>query len=190
MARWTTTAGPGGQTSHVNPESRHALNPGEWAVLGVLAEGPTHGFAVAQLLGPEGALGHIWTLPRPVVYQVIKKLLQLGLISERRTEAGTRGPVRTVVGLTPGGRAAIKQWLKEPVDHVRDVRSMLLLKLALLDRAGADPTPLVAAQRARLVGQLEMLVADRDRAGGFDRVVLDWRIASSTATIEFLRRYR
>ena len=165
------------------------LSPGEWAVLGVVAEGPTHGFAVAQLLGPDGQLGRIWTLPRPVVYQVIKKLLQLRLIAERRTEAGARGPVRTVVGLTPAGRAAIRRWLQEPVDHVRDVRSMLLLKLALLDRAGTDPMPLIQAQRDRLVAQLEALERSRAEAAGFERVLLEWRMASSRATVEFLQYF-
>jgi PadR family transcriptional regulator AphA len=173
----------------VTAELRQTLGPGDWAVLGVVAEGPTHGFAVAQLLGPDGALGRIWTLPRPVVYQIIKKLLQLGLIGEKRTEAGARGPVRTVVGVTPAGRSAVKRWLQEPVDHVRDVRSLLLLKLALLDRAGADPRPLVAAQRQRVAAHLEVLEAGRDEAVDFERVILDWRIASSTATIDFLQRY-
>jgi DNA-binding PadR family transcriptional regulator len=163
------------------------LGPGEWAVLGVVAEGPTHGFAVAQLLAPDGELGRIWTLPRPVVYQVMKKLAQQGLIGERRTEPGARGPVRTVVGVTPSGRAAVRGWLQEPVDHVRDVRSLLLLKLALLDRARVDAAPLLGAQKQRVELQLEALTRARDEADGFDRVIVEWRIASSLATLNFLR---
>ena len=162
------------------------LSPGEWAVLGVVGEGPTHGFAVSRLLAPTGQLGRIWTLPRPVVYQVIKKLLDQGLLRERGTESSAKGPVRTVVGMTPAGRAALRRWLQEPVDHVRDVRSLLLLKLALLDRSGGDPRPLVDAQRTRLAAQLEALAGARDAAEGFDRVMLEWRIASSRATLEFL----
>lgn len=171
-----------GQTVAVQPE----MGAGEWAVLGVVAEGPSHGFAVAQQLSPEGALGRIWTVPRPMVYQLIKKLLQLGLVGERRTEHSARGPVRTVVGITPSGRAALRRWLDEPVDHVRDVRSLLLLKLALLDRTGRDPEPLIRAQTDRLHEQLASLEEARDTSGGFDRVILEWRIASSQATLEFL----
>ena len=63
------------------------------------------------------------------VYQVVKKLVQLGLIAERSTERSDRGPVRTIVAITPAGGRALRRWLEEPVDHVRDVRSMLLLKL-------------------------------------------------------------
>ena len=162
------------------------LTPGEWAVLGAVAEAPTHGFAVAQLLAPDSDLGRIWTLPRPVVYQVIRKLVTLGLLAARRTEPSRRGPVRTVVAVTPLGRAALRRWLYEPVDHVRDVRSLLLLKLALLDRAGADPVPLVRAQERRVTHQLVALEAARDAADGFERVLLEWRIASSRATLGFL----
>ena len=112
----------------------------EWAVLGAVAERPTHGYAVAQLLAPEGALGQIWTLTRPDVYQSIKKLIKLGLISERSTEQGL-GPDRTVLAVTPRGRRVVARWLKEPVEHVRDGRTVLLLKLMLLDRADADIGP-------------------------------------------------
>lgn len=164
------------------------LSPGEWAVLGVVAEKPTHGFAVAQTLAPEGGLGRVWTLPRPVVYQVLKKLHALGLVEQRKTEPGRRGPTRTVVGVTPEGRAALRRWLAEPVDHVRDVRSLLLLKLALHDRAGTDPERLLRAQAIKLSAQLQALVEARGRAEGFDRVVLEWRIASSQATADFLSR--
>lgn len=162
------------------------LSTGEWAVLGAVAEAPTHGFAVAQLLAPDGDLGRIRTLPRPVVYQVMRKLVALGLLAARRTEPSHRGPIRTVVAVTPVGRAALRRWLHEPVDHVRDVRSLLLLKLALLDRAGADPAPLIQAQQHRLTDQLLALEAARDAAEGFERVLVEWRIASSRATLEFL----
>jgi DNA-binding PadR family transcriptional regulator len=166
------------------------LSPGEWAVLGAVAEGPTHGFAIAQLLAPDGDLGRVWSMPRPVVYQVIKKLLQFGLVRPRGTETSRQGPVRTVIVATPGGRAAVRRWLKEPVDHVRDVRSLLLLKLALIDRQGGDPAPLIEAQVAKVQSQLESLTKSRRSMEGFDRVILEWRIASSRATLDFLRVVR
>ncbi|HWE53966.1 MAG TPA: PadR family transcriptional regulator [Acidimicrobiales bacterium] len=162
------------------------LSPGEWAVLGAVAEGPKHGFAVAQLLAADGELGQVWTMPRPVVYQVIKKLAELGYVTERKTEPGTRGPVRTIVGVTPAGRRALRKWLAEPVDHIRDVRSLLLLKLALLYRSGADPSALVTAQTERVKTQLQGLTRNRRSAAGFERALLEWRIASSRATVDFL----
>ena len=155
-------------------------------MLGAVAEGPTHGFAVAQLLAPGGPLGRVWTLPRPAVYQVLKKLVQLDLIVERLTERSDRGPVRTIVGITPAGRRAVRRWLDEPVDHIRDVRSMLLLKLALLDRGHRESRLLIEAQRHRVIAQMQGLEVNRAEAAGFERVLLEWRLSSSRATIEFL----
>ena len=155
------------------------LNPADWAVLGVVAEQPTHGFAVSQVLDRNGPVGRVWTVPRPIVYQVLKKLDDRGLVAGRKTEPGARGPVRTVFGVTPRGRRALATWLAEPVEHVRDVRSLLLLKLALLDRAGRDPRTLVSAQEARVLEQVRALEAARGAAEGFDRVILVWRVAGT-----------
>ena len=126
------------------------LSAGEWAVLGVIAEGPTHGFAVAQLLAPTGPLGQIWSLPRPIVYQAIKKLLQLELITERATERSSRGPQRTILATTANGRRAVRDWLGQPVEHVREVRSLLLLKLALAP--GLEPDFADCRENRCLVG--------------------------------------
>ncbi|MHB1474613.1 MAG: PadR family transcriptional regulator [Dermatophilaceae bacterium] len=162
------------------------LSPAAWAVLGVVAEGPTHGFAVAQVLGGDGPLGRVWTLPRPLVYRELGKLVERGLVAERASERSEQGPVRRIVAITPSGRRAVRRWMVEPVDHVRDMRSSLLLKLALLERSGGDPRPLLEAQRRRLQPQVAGLERLRDQAAGFERVLAQWRLASSRATLQFL----
>lgn len=162
------------------------LSPTAWAVLGVIAERPTHGFAVAQLLVAEGPLGRVWTVPRPLVYREIGRLVERGLIHETATERSDAGPERTIVEATPAGRDAIGGWLAQPVEHVRDVRSLLLLKLALHARSGTDPTPLLVAQRTRLEPQLARMEEIRRRATGFDRTLALWRAASCRAAIEFV----
>jgi DNA-binding PadR family transcriptional regulator len=165
---------------------RPDLSPGEWAVLGTVGEGQVHGFAVSQMLGRGGPVGRVWSLPRPVVYQVIKKLQAMGLISAGGTVRSSSGPARTMLEITPAGRAVLDWWLDEPVDHVRDVRSMLLLKLAFLDRAGRDSSALVTAQRRRLESQVDSLAVAMEEAEGFDRVLRAWRLSGSRATLDFL----
>jgi DNA-binding PadR family transcriptional regulator len=162
------------------------LSPGAWAVLGAVAEGPTHGFAVVQLMAPHGPIGRIWTIPHPVVYQVLKRLQQLRLITERATERGGRGPQRTILAVTPAGRRALRRWLLAPVDHVRDVRSLFLLKMVLLDRAAIDPSPLLEAQREQVETLVAALTCQHDAAEGFDQVLVTWRLESSRAVLRFL----
>jgi hypothetical protein len=102
--------------------------------------------------------------------------------------AGSRagpGP-RTLVKATPVGRRALAQWRAEPVEHVRDARSQLMLKLLFLARSGADPAPLLIAQRERFESLAERLTAAIDDADGFDQVLLRWRLESTTAAIRFI----
>jgi len=157
----------------------------ENTVLALLSERPAHGFAIARLTAPEGELGRIWHIPRPVVYRSIGRLLDAGLITPAAVESG-RGPQRTLYTATPEGRQVAAQWLDTPVEHVRDVRSQLLLKLALLDRVGRDPTDLLRRQRVILEPIAEAVRTERPQREGFDATLLAWRRATATAAMSFL----
>jgi PadR family transcriptional regulator AphA len=73
-----------------------------------------------------------------------------------------------------------------PASHNRDVRSELLVKLALLDRAGADPQPLLQAQREQLIPVVDGLHDRLDAAAGFERTLALWRYETVSATVRFL----
>ena len=162
-----------------------ALSLPEWTVLAVVNEGPTHGFAIAQLTTPSGELGRIWQIPRPVIYRSIGRLLDLGLLAPSSVESG-RGPQRTLYSVTPQGAGAVTHWLDTPVEHIREVRSHLLLKLALLDRAGGDPTGLLMRQKAILEPIAEAIKSETPGSAGFDATLLAWRRATTAATMSFL----
>lgn len=118
------------------PTDHRELSLAEWTVLAVVDEQPAHGFAVAALTAPRAELGRIWQIPRPVVYRSIGRLEEVELVVAVGEEPG-RGPRRQIVAATDEGSAEVRRWLVTPVLHVRDVRSQLLMKLALL--AGAGP---------------------------------------------------
>jgi DNA-binding PadR family transcriptional regulator len=157
----------------------------EWLVLTILSQQPAHGFAVAQLTAAGGDIGRVWQIPKAVVYRSIGRLLDAGLIVPEGTEPGL-GPQRTVYSAAADGREAADRWLHAPVEHVREIRSELLLKLALLDRAGEDPAALLRAQRAVLEPIVEAIESRRARSAGFDSTLLAWRRASAVAALDFL----
>jgi DNA-binding PadR family transcriptional regulator len=163
-----------------------ALSLAEWLVLCLVGEGPTHGFAIASVAGPEGELGRVWWLRRAVVYRGLQRLRDLGLVSEAGVESTPYGPARTVMRVTPDGASAVRWWLSQPVGHVRDVRSELMVKLAMLDRAGTDASDLLNAQRRVIEPIVGALRADRDQARGFDRTLAGWRYETAVATLAFL----
>jgi PadR family transcriptional regulator AphA len=157
----------------------------EWTVLALLSQRPAHGFAVSLLTAPDGELGRIWRIPRPVVYRAIGRLLEAGLITPESVEPGL-GPQRTIYSVTPQGRDEAERWLHTPVEHVRDMRSHLLIKLALLHRAGRDPAGLLERQRAALDPIARAIQAPRPEADGFDEILLAWRRATAAAALGFL----
>jgi PadR family transcriptional regulator AphA len=170
----------------VSRAHRAELSLTEWTVLGVVAERPTHGWPVVQELAPEGAIGRIWTVSRPLVYRALATLTVGGLIEECGEVEGARGPRRTIVRATRAGRAALRWWLDEPVDHVREVRSTLLVKLALRERAGRDSSALIDRQLDRLE-PVFAAVTRRGSHGGFDAVLGSWRREQALAVRRFLR---
>jgi DNA-binding PadR family transcriptional regulator len=172
-----------------SPEAR-SLSLSEWLVLCLVSEQPRHGFAIARLLDAEGSLGKVWRVPKPVIYRALQRLEQLGLVRTTEQQATSQGPVRSLIDATPAGRKAATGWLSQPVSHTREVRSELLVKLALLDRAGTDPQPLLEAQREHLAPLADALHARLGEAAGFDRTLVLWRYETVSATIRFLDSLR
>jgi DNA-binding PadR family transcriptional regulator len=158
----------------------------DWGVLALLAERPAHGFQLAKAFAKEGELGLVWAIQRQQVYRALEHLERDGLVVPVRQEVARTGPPRTVYEATPAGRDAVRAWLDEPVERLRQVRHALLLKLAFLARRGREAGPLLAAQRPlaeRMVASCEMRV---DEAPSTERIVLAWRLESARALLRFL----
>jgi DNA-binding PadR family transcriptional regulator len=156
---------------------------GEWACLGLLYDAPAHGWAVSRELLPDGAVGRVWSLSRPLTYRAIEALIGRGWVAAVGSQAGASGPNRTIVAATRTGRTAFRRWVDTPVEHVRDLRSELLLKLVLAERVGRSTSHLLHAQRA----MIERRAGDTGAAAGADVVAL-WRHESSQAALRFLDR--
>jgi PadR family transcriptional regulator AphA len=150
----------------------------DWVVLGLVAEEPRHGFAVAREVGPDAAIGQVWTVPRPLVYRAIEHLRAQGLVEPVRTEAGTQGPHRTVYRATRAGRARLARWLDQPVDHPREVRTELLVKFILLARRDRPLAGLARRQLDRFAPMTDGLERSARDSTGAERVVARWRVES------------
>ena len=162
------------------------LAPGEWSVLALLAEQPGHGWALARQMAREGEIGRVWALGRPLVYRALELLEERGMIEAAGSERGVRGPNRTVFRATPMGSEALALWLKEPVEHVRDVRSLLLLKLIFAGRAGADPRPMLTAQHKAIAVAVKSLEARMGASAGSETILLRFRLESTRAVLRFV----
>jgi len=145
--------------------------------LAIIGERRTHGWAIVKLLNAEGELGRIWSLNRALTYRAIDRLVDLRLVD--RSDAGRRAELQ----ITAAGRRQRKRWLTRPVEHLRDLRTEFLLKIALCERSSIDSAALVTAQRRQLIPAIDALT---DRHPN-DAVAL-WRHESAQAAARFLKR--
>jgi DNA-binding PadR family transcriptional regulator len=163
------------------------LTLAEWAVLGVVRKKHSHGFALVKAFAPTGQFGRIWSVPTPVVYRAINNLRAEGLVETVGAEPSDAGPTRTLLGITADGKRQLDRWLTTPVAHLRDVRSELLLKLAILAHLDRKPDRLVTAQLRRFTPMLAALESRAEAEAGFDATLAEWRIESARSTIRFLQ---
>jgi DNA-binding PadR family transcriptional regulator len=161
---------------------RDELLTGEWAVLALLREGPAHGYAVAGALAPDGEIGRVWSLNQPLTYRALDVLKERGLIAVTGERPGEGGPRRIELEATDEGRELVERWLATPEEHIRDLRSVLLLKLTFRERAGLELAPLLDAQREVVAPKAAALQA-RAREGDVADL---WRATMAEAALRFI----
>jgi PadR family transcriptional regulator AphA len=105
--------------------------PTDYGVLGLLLDGPAHGYDLQQRL--RAGLGPIWRLAWSQLYSVLRSLEQRGWI-RGSTGHASGGPPRHTYAVTTSGRKAFFEWAVSPVARLRDVRVEFLAKLYFLRR--------------------------------------------------------
>ncbi|MHB1130463.1 MAG: hypothetical protein ACYC06_10525 [Ilumatobacteraceae bacterium] len=151
--------------------------------LALIVNGAEHGWAVVQQLQPETQFGRIWSLSRALTYRSIEHLIELKYIRRRGVTAG-KGADRRLIHPTSLGRSVTHQWLETPVEHLRDVRTELLLKLELRTQAKKHNVAFIRRQQkifAPVTSSLETTAQS-------SKVPVDlWRRESAKSVDAFLR---
>jgi DNA-binding PadR family transcriptional regulator len=158
---------------------RAELGLAEAVCLTLVVREPRHGWSIVKALAPDGEVGRVWTLSRPLTYRALDALASAELIEPRGEEPGS-GPPRTIWRATAKGRRASRAWLCQPVAHPRDIRTAFLLKIEL----GAPAAELAKAQ----LEAFAPVFAGLQRSADADPndVVARWRVESAEATRRFL----
>jgi molybdopterin-binding protein len=156
------------------------LSLAEHVCLALVAEGATHGWQIGTLLSADGEIGRVWSLTRPLTYRALEQLTEKKLV--RRNAAPGAGRERQLLKVTARGRRVVDDWLARPVEHLREVRTDLLLKLVLRARAGLDAESLLRDQHAHFDERISALTSG---ANPPDLVAL-WRRESARAVRRFL----
>ena len=150
------------------------------ACLVLVHRGVGHGYDVARHFAPDGSLGAVLTLSRPVVYRAVKSLESAGLI-ESIESVGARGQLKWQLTCTERGTTAAEKWMNSPVTHLRDMRPDFLVKFLLMDASEKQRSQFVQRQRLILGPIISTLLANR----ATDAISL-WRREQARAAMRFL----
>ncbi len=174
---------------------RHALDaaePARYALLGILLDGPAHGYDLARRFAPNTVLGDVVRLGASHLYALLARLERDELIAGERQESGARPP-RRVYRLTAAGREAVLRWVDAPVERPRDMLIDFPLKLYVARRISpARAAALVERQHALFSAYLAHLetepAADASDDAAFLALIREGRIERTQAALTWLER--
>lgn len=165
-------------------------SPAEYALLGLLTEGPRHGYDLLRHFERDAPLGRVCWLRMSNAYALLRKLERLGLVVSH-TQPQENRPPRVIYDLTPAGRRAFEAWVAAPVRRTREIRLDFLVKLYFAQRHdGAATRDLIEQQLEHLRVEVARLLAEAERDGDdpYLRLVGNLRLAQATAVRDTLAR--
>jgi len=160
-------------------------NPAEYTVLGILLRGPLHGYDMCRRLG-EG-IGSIWRLGKSQIYALLAKLEREGLVIHERVGQDNL-PAKNIFSLTTEGGRVVKDWLEQPVHHIRNMRLEFLTKLWFAGQASPDRELLLIEKQLDVCREKAGALARlKDSCGNQVEVLsIDFRVTIIKATVSWL----
>jgi DNA-binding PadR family transcriptional regulator len=132
------------------------------ALLGLLAQRPSHGYELRAAF--EAVVGgeENWEVKPGQIYTTLARLEEAGLIGQRSVEK-EGGPEKRIYAITNEGRKELKAWLSAGTgrEHQRDE---FFLKLMIgLATGEAEPRTMIQTQRTELYHNLHAVTTQRQR---------------------------
>ncbi len=164
----------------------------ECALLGLLLDGPSHGYDLTRQFAADTELGKVCRLEMSMLYGLLKKLEKEGLLTGRDEPLGGH-KTRRVIEITPAGRAEFEAWLAEPVQHNREIRFNFLVKLYFARQRSQELVlQLLEGQIEFNQALLKKLLGQKQNAAPhqFEDWVVDYRLEQTNAALRWLTQCR
>jgi DNA-binding PadR family transcriptional regulator len=151
------------------------LSP-EFALLGLLTSGPSHGYGLHQKLQVD--LGNVWRVSQSQAYAILKRLENHGDVSVKpRTR--DKQPARHIVHITNSGEKRFKAWLFSSSHNARAIRLELLTRLYFTQYNTDQAARIYAVQYSEIrdgISQLECMLEQTPPEQIFNSLSLELRI--------------
>ena len=153
-----------------------------YLVLGMIRlRGPSTSYELKRAVGR--SVGYFWPFPHAQLYREPVHLVEVGLLEEQQESVGRR---RRVYTITAAGEEALREWLREPVHKMFELRDLAQLKLFFSEVMTTEELVALARNqealhRARLAEFEQITARYRDRSE------LDRRMAPLSLGLMFER---
>ena len=164
-----------------------SLSP-EYALLGLLAQQPDHGYDLHQRLTAD--LGQVWHISQSQVYNILKRLDMHGDITGTIQEQ-EKLPRRLLYQLTPAGRARFEAWLNTPTgSSVRAIRVEFVTRLYFASQRGLEAANALidaqAEETCKGLSRLQTMLNDLPPEQAFNRLGLELRVSQLSSILDWL----
>ena len=170
-------------------EKKHIGNISpEFALLGFLIAGPSHGYDLHQRCNVE--LGHVWHVSQSQAYAILKRLEQHGDITAHVVEQD-KLPARQMLHITAQGRQRFDEWMEEISANSRSIRLEFLTRLYFARIYKPEKIGQIFEAQCNgiklTIERLETLLANLPPEQHFNQLSLDLRLRQMQLTQEWMR---
>ena len=168
---------------------RSSISP-EPALLGFLLDHPLHGYDLYKQV--HGQLGLVWRIEISQMYAILSNYASRGWIGTHIQSQDAR-PAKKILELTPTGRRAFEEWMRQPARGMREFRVDFFLRLYFARSTGAIAAKRLIAQQIASI-RLELKTLETPKAAqkedDLTRFTRDFRIRQLKAILKWLTSHR
>jgi DNA-binding PadR family transcriptional regulator len=162
----------------------------EYALLGFLYSGPSHGYDLHKKLKEPAGIGLIWGVKIANMYAQLEKLAIKGLINGH-VIANDQRPARMEYSLTEAGKTEFLDWLFRVVEHPRDFRHDFMTKLHFLWKYFPDKLEDVIDNQLAKCEKWSKETARKEASlstpGTFENLTFHFRLSQIQSMVDWLK---
>jgi len=161
----------------------------ENTILGILMTGPHCGYDLRKYISTH--MSQFWDLSMSQVYALLQRMERDHMVISQEEWQKTR-PSKKIFTLTPKGKDAFLDWVRSPVEHVRDMRIEFMAKLFFIRKLGLPDCPgFLDRQIAVVEEKLQGIEHSKNQSTDeFEELLYSFKASQTTAVLAWLRQLK